>query len=75
MAVFLAFKLAKTFRGPIASSSFLALWRTAANITPISKGNSPFQFPLEYRPISITLVISKFDEKLISRRLYKLLIP
>ena len=47
MAVILAHKLAK-----IAAGSFPALWRTAS-ITPIPKGTSPSQFPLDYRPISL----------------------
>ena len=42
-----------------------------ANITPIPKVTSPSQFPLDYRPISITPIISKFYEKLILRWLYK----
>ena len=70
MAVILAPKLAKIFHGLIATGNFLALGRTA-NITPIPKGTSPSQFPLDYRPISITPIISKVYEKLISRRLYK----
>ena len=46
MAVILAPKLAKIFHGLIATGSFPALWRTA-NITPIPKGNSFSQFPLD----------------------------
>ena len=73
MAVILAPKLAKILRGLIAAGSFPAQWRTA-NITPIFKSNSPFQFPLDYRPISITLIIYKVYEKIISRRLYKFVV-
>ena len=42
-----------------------------ANITQIPKGASPSQFSLDYRPISITSIISKVYEKLFSQRLYK----
>ena len=66
----LAPKLAKIFRDLMRSGSFPESWRTA-NVTPIPKGSSPTQFPLDYRPISITPIISKIYEKLISRRLYK----
>ena len=55
--------IVKIFRGLIATGSFPALWRTT-NITPIPKGTSPSQFPLDYRPISITPIISKVYEKL-----------
>ena len=73
MAVILAPKLSKIFHGLIATGSFLALWRTA-NITPIPKGTSPSQFPLDFRPILIIPIISKAYEKLISRRLINFLI-
>ena len=63
-------KLAKIFRDLLTSGSFPKPWRTA-NVTPIPKGSTPTQFPLEYRPISITPIISKIFEKLIARRLYK----
>ena len=62
--VILAPKLAKGFRGLIAAGNFPVLWRTA-KITPISKDSSPCQFPLDYRPISITPIIGKVYEKLI----------
>ena len=62
MAVSLAPKLGKIFRGLIAAGNFPALWRTAI-ITPIPKGTSPSQFPLDYSPISITPIISKVYEK------------
>ena len=65
----LAPKLAKIFRGLLKVGSFPACWRIA-DITPIPKGSSPTQFPSDYRPISITPVISKIFERLISRRLY-----
>ena len=39
-------KLAKICRALLTSGSFLELWRIA-NVTPILKGNTPTQFPLE----------------------------
>ena len=63
-------KLAKIFRGLLASGSFPECWRSA-NVTPIPKGGSPTQFPSDYRPISITPILSKVYEKLIAKRLYK----
>ena len=66
----LAPKLACIFRRLLASGSFPELWRSA-NVTPIPKGSSPTQFPSDYRPISITPILSKIYEKLIYRRLYK----
>ena len=61
----LIFLIRWLFRRLIAASSFPILLRTA-NTTPIPKGTSLSQFPLEYRPI-----ICKDYEKFISRRLYK----
>ena len=61
MVVILARKLAKIFHDLITAGSFPTLWRTAI-ITPISKGSSPSQFPLDYWPIStisIKLIIYK----------------
>ena len=72
MDVIVALKLAKIFRRLIAGGSFPVLGITT-NITPILKDRSPFQFPLDYRHISITPIIFKVYEKLISRRIYKLL--
>ena len=70
MVDFLASKLAKIFRSVITADGFPSLWRTA-NITTILNGRSPSQFHLNFRPVSITPIISKVYEKLISRRLYK----
>ena len=69
IATHLAPKLAKIFRDLLKTGSFPECWRTA-NITPIPKGTSPSQFPSDYRPISITPVLSKVFEKLIFRKLY-----
>ena len=61
-------KLAKIFHDLLTSGSFPKSLRTA-NVTPIPKGSTPTQSPLEYRPISITPIISKIFEKFIERRL------
>ena len=65
----LAPKLSKIFRYLLASGSFPESWRVA-NVTPIPKGSSPTQYPLDYRPISITPILSKIFEKLLARRIY-----
>ena len=64
----LAPKLARIFRSILASGSFPESWRSA-NTTPIPKDSSPTQFPLDYRPISITPLLSKIYERLLARRL------
>ena len=66
----LAPKFAKIIRTLLASGSFPQVWRSA-NVTPIPKGGTPSQSPLDYRPISITPVLSKVYEKLLSRKLHK----
>ena len=66
----LAPKLAVVFRRLLALGSFPEAWRSA-NVTPIPKGSTPTQFPLDYRPISITPILSKLYEKLIYRRLFR----
>ena len=63
-------KLAKFFCALLTSGSFPESLRIAI-VTPIPKGSTPDQFLLEYRPFSITPIISKFFEKLIARKLYK----
>lgn len=50
------------------SGSFPLCWRKA-NITPIPKGASASSSPSEYRPISITPILSKIYERLLTRRL------
>ena len=67
-AAILAPKLAFLFRLLIRAGKFPLCWRIA-NITAIPKGTSPSHLPSEYRPISITPVISKLYEKLLARRL------
>ena len=68
----LAPKLAVIFRILIRRGSFPDCWRTA-NVTPIPKGSSPSSDPGEYRPISITPVLSKVFERLIAKRLVRFL--
>ena len=65
-------KLAVIFRLLLHKGSFPACWRVA-NVTPIPKGSSPSTSPDEYRPISITPILSKIFERLLSRRLYRFL--
>ena len=63
-------KIATIFRRLLMNGEFPSCWRFA-NITPIPKGTSPTQFSSDYRPISITPVLSKIYEKLLVKRLYK----
>ena len=63
-------KFSKLFIILFSTGNFPKKWLTA-NITPILKGNSYAQFPTYYRPISITLVLSKLYERLLSRKLNK----
>lgn len=65
---FLAPKLAVVFRILIRRGLFPDCWRTA-NVTPIPKGSSPTSRSDEYRPISITPVLSKVYERLLAKRL------
>ena len=55
------------FRLLVRLGSFPASWRQA-NLTPISKG-PPSSSVANYRPISITSVLSKVFERLVSVRL------
>ena len=61
-------KLAVIFRLLVRRASFPECWRSA-NITPIPKGSSPSIHPSDYRPISITPVLSKIYERLLAKRL------
>ena len=60
-------RLSVVFRRLIYLGSFPPLWRQA-NITPIPKG-LPSSSVANYRPISITSVLSKVFERLVSVRL------
>ena len=68
IALSLAPKLAVVFRLLVRRGSFPECWRSA-NVTPIPKGSSPSIHPEEYRPISITPVLSKVFERLLAKRL------
>ena len=66
-ADFLAPRLGVVFRELVRLGSFQVCWRQA-NITPIPKGPSSSSVD-NYRPISITSVLSKVFERLVSVRL------
>ena len=66
-ADFLAPRLSVVFRWLVRLGSFPACWRQA-NVTPIPKG-PPSSSVANYRPISITPVLSKVFELLVSVRL------
>ena len=63
----LAPRLTVVFRRLVRLGSFPACWRPA-NVTPIPKG-PPSSSVAHYRPISITSVLSKVFERLVSVRL------
>ena len=60
-------RLTVVFRRLVRLGSFPACWRQA-NVTPIPKG-APSSSVANYRPISITSVVSKMFERLVSVRL------
>ena len=63
----MAVPLASVFRIMLQRGSFPLCWRVA-HVTPVLKSpNSPFV--KEYRPISITPILSKVYEKLVASRL------
>ena len=64
----LAPKLAVIFRILVRRGSFSECWRSG-NITPIPKGSSSSPSPNEYRPITITPILSKIFERLLAKRL------
>ena len=63
----MALRLSIVFRRLVRLGSFPACWRQA-NVTPIPKG-SPSSSVANYRPISITSVLSKAFERLVPVRL------
>lgn len=64
----LAPKIAVIFRKLARSGRFSLCWRTA-NVTPISKMGVATSSPSDYRPISITPILSKIFERLLAKRL------
>ena len=68
-ATVLAPRLSVVFRRLLRDGSFPGLWKQA-DVTPIPKG-SPSSLVSDYRPISITPVLSKVFEKVISSRLQR----
>ena len=64
----LAPKIATILRNFVRAGSFSSFWRKG-NITPMSKGVSSSSDPSEYRPISITPILSKVFERLLSKRI------
>ena len=70
MADFLAPKISTIFRKLSKAGQFSICWRTG-NISPVPKGSSASSCPSEYRPISITPVLSKVYERLLAKRLYE----
>ena len=64
----LAPKLAVVFRILIRQESFSECWRSG-DVTPIPKGSSFSPSPNDYRPITITPILSKIFERLLVKRL------
>ena len=69
-AQLLAPKISTILRKLIRAGSFPSFWRSG-NITPLPKGASASSDPADYRPITITPVLSKIYEKLLYKRLSK----
>ena len=69
-AQLLAPKISTILRKLIRAGSFPSFWRSG-NITPLPKGASASSDPSDYRPITITPVLSKIYEKLLYKRLSK----
>ena len=63
--------LSTVFCSMIRLGSFPSIWRTA-HITPVPKGISSSS-PSDYRPISITSILSKVYERMIASRVGKYL--
>ena len=64
----LAPKIAVIFRKLVRAGKFSLFWRTA-NITPTSKSVTAGSSPSDYRPISITPILSKIFERVLAKRL------
>lgn len=67
-AHYLAPKIATVFRKLTREGKFSLFWRSA-NITAISKLATAGSSPSDYRPISITPILSKIFERLLAKRL------
>ena len=67
-AHFLAPRIAVIFRKLTRVGGFSLFWRTG-NITPTSKSATAGSCPSNYRPISITPILSKIFERLLAKRL------
>ena len=67
-ADFLAPKIAVIFRKLVRAGKFSLSWRKG-NITPTSKSVTAGSCPSDYRPISITPILSKIYERLLAKRL------
>ena len=70
----LAPKLGVIFRILVRRGSYPECWRLG-DITPIPKGSSSSPSPNDYRPISITPILSKVFERLLAKRLSVYLKP
>ena len=70
----LAPKLGVIFRILVRQGSYSECWRSG-DITPIPKGSSSSPSPNDYRPISITPILSKVFERLLAKRLSVYLKP
>ena len=64
----LAPKIAVIFRKLARAGRFSLFWRNG-NITPTSKSAAAGSCPTDYRPISITPILSKLYERLLAKRL------
>src|ERR1700755_2396009 len=65
----LALCLGKLFRLCLSTSTFPSCWKRAL-IQPVPKKRDPFQ-PSNYRPISLTFVLSKIFESILNRKIWK----
>lgn len=64
--------LRRLFQMSFSSGVFPEIWKSA-NITPISKKGGSRSDPTNYRPISVTSILSKVMEKVINRKLIRYL--
>ena len=65
---YLAPKIFTVLRKLVRIGGFSMCWRVG-NITPVPKSGSPNSCPSDYRPITITPVLSKVSEHLLAKRL------